>query len=147
MADLSQHAYLFAAPLSVRDAIRRRFLGVVGVGRHDMLATVHVDQGPPLLMNLKLNKAKLAPNSTDSARPNLNGVSPIVNAVLGPEPNQVIIGNISAEQLTAIELKAPVLADGEYTDRTINICIDDSTEPVRARVLQCLADPVSGNTI
>ena len=68
MEDLPQLAYLFAAPLSVRDAVRRRFLGVVGMGRHDMLATVQVDQGPPLLMNLMLSKAKLAPNSTDNAR-------------------------------------------------------------------------------
>ena len=82
--DLSQLAYLFAAPLSVRDAVRRRFLGVVGVGRQDMLATVQVDQGPPLLLNLMLDKAKLAPNSTDATRPDLHGVSPIVSAVLGP---------------------------------------------------------------
>ena len=147
MEDLSQLAYLFAAPLSVRDAVRRRFLGVVGVGRQDMLAKVQVDLGPPLLLNLVLDKAKLAPNSTDATRPDLNGVSPIVSAVLGPAPNQVIISNISQEQLVAINLQAPVVADGVFTDRVINICIDDSTVPVRARVLQCLADPVSGNTI
>ena len=147
MEDLSQLAYLFAAPLSVRDAVRRRFLGVVGVGRQDMLAKVQVDLGPPLLLNLVLDKAKLAPNSTDATRPDLNGVSPIVSAVLGPAPNQVIISNISQEQLVAINLQAPVVADGVFTDRVINICIDDSTVPVRARVLQCLADPVSGRTI
>ena len=75
MEDLSQLAYLFAAPLSVRDAVRRRFLGVVGVGRQDMLATVQVDLGPPLLLNLMLDKAKLAPNSTDATRPDLNGTN------------------------------------------------------------------------
>ena len=147
MEDLPQLAYLFAAPLSVRDAVRRRFLGVVGIGRHDMLAKVQVDQGPPLLMNLMLSTAKLAPNSTDSARPDLNGVSPIVTAMLGPEPDQVIINNISTEQLAAIDLKAPVVADGEYTDRVINICMDDSTEPVRARVLQCLSQRCSSASL
>ena len=130
MEDLSQLAYLFAAPLSVRDAVRRRFLGVVGVGRQDMLATVQVDQGPPLLLNLMLDKAKLAPNSTDATRPDLNGVSPIVSAVLGPALDQVIINNISQEQLAAINLQAPVVADGEYTDRVINIRMGNSTEPV-----------------
>ena len=59
----------------------------------------------------------------------------------------MIINNISQEQLAAISLQAPVVADGEYTDRVISIRMGNSTEPVRARVLQCLADPVSGNTI
>ena len=147
MEDLSQLAYLFAAPLSVRDAVRRRFLGVVGVGRQDMLATVQVDQGPPLLLNLMLDKAKLAPNSTDLRVPTCTASRPSFSAVLGPALDQVIINNISQEQLAAINLQAPVVADGEYTDRVINICMGNSTEPVRARVLQCLADPVSGNTI
>ena len=115
-------------------AVRRRFLGVVGVGRQDMLAKVQVDLGPPLLLNLVLDKAKLAPNSTDATRPDLNGVSPIVSAVLGPAPKMnVIISNISQEQLVAINLQAPVVADGVFTDRVINICIDDSTVPVRAK--------------
>ena len=91
MEDLSQLAYLFAAPLSVRDAVRRRFLGVVGIGRHSRHGGVSVCVGvsahgafPPiggvrrgggarhqkkLCHHLALSSRRESPSSTQSCLP------------------------------------------------------------------------------
>jgi hypothetical protein len=149
MDDLLQLSYKYAAPVFIRDALRRRFLGVVGVAHHVMQAMVEVVHGPPAFLRLKIKDAKLSADHADGGRPQISGVPPLITAVLDADvANQVIINNITKEQLQAIDIKAPVLSDGEHTDKVIYISQSEAgADAARAKVMQCIVDPNSNHTV
>ena len=92
--------FQYAAPVFIRDALRRRFLGVVGVAHHVMRAVVEVVAGPPMMLRLKLKDAKLSADHADGDRPQIDGVSPVTTALLDADvAHQVLINNITKEQL------------------------------------------------
>ena len=95
-------------------AIQRRFLGVVGNQNGGMRATVLWLPGPPPMLRLTLQNARLADDAS-VARPAqaIDGVSAITRAVATEDG--VRIDNITQPELIASGFEEPELADGPAT--------------------------------
>ena len=115
-------------PSTPGDALRRRFIGVVGIASNIMRAIVEVVQGNPITLRLKLHNAKLAPDSSEASRAKLGGQDPITNAAVDQAAgNQVVVENITKEQLQSINITAPTLSDGDYTGKVVHLKMDESS--------------------
>ena len=95
-------------------AIQRRFFGVVGNQNGGMRATVLWLPGPPPMLRLTLQNARLADDASD-ARPAqaIDGVSAITRAIATEDG--VRIDNITQPELIASGFEVPELADGPAT--------------------------------
>ena len=95
-------------------AIQRRFLGVVGNQNGGMRATVHWLPGPPPMLRLTLQNARLADDASN-ARPAhaVDGVSAITRAIATEDG--VCINNITQSELLASGFVELDLADGPAT--------------------------------
>jgi len=103
-------------------AVQRRFCGVVGVQNGGMRAVVHWMPGPPPLLRLTFQHARLADDAED-ARPahDINGVPAITRAI--DTDNGVLIDNITQLELQAVGFEPPVLADGPATGALLQLVI------------------------
>ena len=95
-------------------AIQRRHLGVVGTQIGGMRASVFWLPGPPPMLRLTLQNARLADDASN-ARPAqaINGVSAITRAIATEDG--VRIDNITQPELLAIGFVEPDLEDGPAT--------------------------------
>jgi hypothetical protein len=95
-------------------AIQRRHLGVVGTQIGGMRASVFWLPGPPPMLRLTLQNARLA-DDAGNARPAqaINGVSAITRAIATEDG--VRIDNITQPELLAIGFEEPELVDGPAT--------------------------------
>ena len=142
MATLLHH-WAYAASINIPDAIRRRFLGVVGLARQPVTLMVKALQAP-FRLALCIKSAKLSSDHNQSGRPDLNNVPAVTSATIDPnEPDAVLIDNVQPALLAAVGITPPLLSDGPLTNKVVMLQQAASSTAEPTTVLQQFSDSQS----
>ena len=138
----------FTSPIPNLSAVRRRFLGIVGLGAANVTAVLRVIQSlvpPKITLRMVLSNAKLASNADDGTRAEKIGEVPVVtNAVVSETEGIIHVDDPTPDQLAAIGFEKPNGESGELSNKVILVKRGDGSEYEKATLQHRFVTESSG---